>query len=484
MIDVSVKIHDKFSIEFKVGVNVDYPNSGNYAVNTWVFVPKSLDINSVTYTKQQFYTDVKTHIRLITPRFILGNIAAEDSVPYQNLRNAFENLGQMVTAENIAEYEYQIKMFSAIVKSALRDAVKHIANARPQDVEYLSSEFLNKVKFINLQYENLKKIINIPTVSEDMVNCYSYGEEFIVSMSIAYLGKLSDELKQKRESDFTKIETSVIETIEYLVDHKRRKGYLEVEKDNTSVNDNMVFRQGVLKKYVESGLFLDAETRRDGVWVEQIYYSLAAGLAMLFATIVSFSFQRKFGSLTMPLFVALILSYMLKDRIKELMRYYFAHRLGKKYFDNKTTISIKDKVIGSIREGFDFITENHLPEEVRNIRNKSHLVDVQYRISNDRILLYRKLIHIDSEQLALSTPYFVNGLNDITRLNLISFTRQMDNPDVWLRVVDDGKLSGLFARKMYYINIVMQFNGDGNIEYKRFRVGLNRDGIAEINEVK
>jgi hypothetical protein len=86
--------------------------------------------------------------------------------------------------------------------------------------------------------------------------------------------------------------------------------------------------------------------------------------------------------------------------------------------------------------------------------------------------------------LALGTPYFVNGLNDITRLNLISFTRQMDNPDVWLRVVDDGKLSGLFARKMYYINIVMQFNGDGNIEYKRFRVGMNRDGIAEINEVK
>lgn len=44
----------------------------------------------------------------------------------------------------------------------------------------------------------------------------------------------------------------------------------------------------------------------------------------------------------MPLFIALAVSYMLKDRIKELMRSYFAHKRLNRYFDNKTKIGIKD----------------------------------------------------------------------------------------------------------------------------------------------
>ncbi|MFA7494042.1 MAG: hypothetical protein WCZ43_11085 [Proteiniphilum sp.] len=44
----------------------------------------------------------------------------------------------------------------------------------------------------------------------------------------------------------------------------------------------------------------------------------------------------------MPLFIALAVSYMLKGRIKELMRSYFAHKRLNRYFDNKTKIGIKD----------------------------------------------------------------------------------------------------------------------------------------------
>jgi hypothetical protein len=42
----------------------------------------------------------------------------------------------------------------------------------------------------------------------------------------------------------------------------------------------------------------------------------------------------------MPFFVALVVSYMLKDRIKELGRYYFAHKLGKNYYDHKTKLPL------------------------------------------------------------------------------------------------------------------------------------------------
>ena len=108
-------------------------------------------------------------------------------------------------------------------------------------------------------------------------------------------------------------------------------------------NSNLVYRWGVLKKYIESDLFLSIDKRKSGVITEQVYYSLAAGLSMIFATFISFFFQKKYGNFTTPFFFALVISYMLKDRIKEIVRYLFANNRKIRYFDNKTTLSIKDK---------------------------------------------------------------------------------------------------------------------------------------------
>ena len=58
------------------------------------------------------------------------------------------------------------------------------------------------------------------------------------------------------------------------------------------------------------------------------------------------------GNITWPLFIVLVVSYMLKDRIKELLRYYFAHKLGNKYYDKKAGVTIGKNLVGYIKEGF------------------------------------------------------------------------------------------------------------------------------------
>ena len=76
MIEITAKVHDKFSIEFKVGFIVRRKLKLNdFAINTWIFIPNSLDINPLTYSKNQFYRDVKSNIRLITPVFLLREIS-------------------------------------------------------------------------------------------------------------------------------------------------------------------------------------------------------------------------------------------------------------------------------------------------------------------------------------------------------------------------------------------------------------------------
>lgn len=93
MIDVQVRIHDRFSVEFKIGyvVKKDRPRS-DFMINTWMFVPNNLDINAETYSKNQFYRDVKSNIRLITPIYSLKELATEEALPFRFLEVAFREL--------------------------------------------------------------------------------------------------------------------------------------------------------------------------------------------------------------------------------------------------------------------------------------------------------------------------------------------------------------------------------------------------------
>ncbi len=103
-----------------------------------------------------------------------------------------------------------------------------------------------------------------------------------------------------------------------------------LDKDNDKHNSLVITQRNILKKFVESDLFLQVIRKRDGLLAEQFYYSIAAGIAMVFATVVSFFATLRFGNFTTDLFLILVFSYMFKDRIKDMMRYYFSSQMGGK----------------------------------------------------------------------------------------------------------------------------------------------------------
>ncbi len=486
MIEIQAKIHDKFSVEFKVGfVTRRKLKLNNFVMNTWIFVPNSLDINPMTYTKSQFYRDVKSNVRLITPVFLLRDIVTGNATPLHHIEGAFNRLASSPTRTAMAEYEYHIKMFTAIFKSAMRDEILHITGTtREDDIQYLCGQLIENVSNITTRYRELRHIINVPTVTADVQNYFQFGDEFLSNILELHLFKLTRWLQQEPSSREAII-ARLAEVIRHEIDYKRHMGYVVVEKESPTSNRDIVFRQGVLKKYVESDLFLNARRKKDGVLVEQLYYSLAAGISMIFATVVAFASQAKYGAVTTQLFVALVVSYMLKDRIKELTRYYFAHRLKEKYFDNKTTVSIQENEVGWIKEGFDFITDEKTPREVMDIRSRSSLLEAENRVSDEKIILYRKVVQLDREKLEEGNQYTISGINDIMRLHLTSFTQKMDNPEIPLYMLDEqGKVVIIEGQKVYYINMVMQFQFEDQINYKRYRLVVSRDGIRQIEELK
>ena len=483
MIEIQAKVHDKFSVEFKIGFRAKKRSEvSDFTMDTWIFIPNSMDINPLTYNKSHFYRDIKSYLRLITPVYLLRDIAQTDSLPFRSLEESFRNLASVHTRTAMAAYESQIKMFAAILKSALRDELTHLKqNKIEEDRTYLCREYIKNTRTIANAFRKLRRVINVSTVTEEELGYYCFTDEFISNLIEQHTYKLLNLLAKGFPPTYDLLKEELEEFLRDELAYKQEQGYLLVESKSRTHNRDFLYRAGLLKKYVESELFLTASKKSNTFVAEQVLYSLAAGVAMIFATVVSFSFQKKFGNFTMPLFVALVISYMLKDRIKDLMRYYFAHKVGGKFFDNKIRISRKNEPIGWSKEGFDFIAENKIPREIMEIRDRSALLNAENRNVDEKIILYRKRVRLNRKQLSKNNGYPIPGINDIIRFNVSEFMRKMDNPEIALGCMDE---SGAFMKtngeKIYYLNFIMQFEYEEQYEYKRYRIMLNQLGIKKI----
>lgn len=487
MISIQAKKHDNFSVEFKFGYNcIEDGVKDKFSVNAWIFVPNSLDINPENYGKKQFYRDIKSNIRLITPVYLLRDIAQDTSLPLVSLRRALENLvSNPTSSSSLNAYEYQLKMFAAIFKSALRDHVTHLGGVRSlETAEYLVEDYVTNARQVLDKFRSLYQIIDVPTVSDKSRSYFRMSDEFMshmVEVRTIRMIKLLDSASDPKK--FITIRQKFMKLIFDEREYMTTMGYGLLSGD-VEHDRKLVFHHGMLKKFIESELYISLDKKKDGVAVEQLYYSIAAGVAMIFATGVAWQTQVKYGNITWPLFIALVVSYMLKDRIKDLLRYYFAHKLGNKYFDKKAIVTIGDNKIGVIKEGFDFISRSKTPEVVMNMREQDSSVEDESRIFEEKILLYRKHVEIADSALALVDEYPMKGVNEILRLHLTRFTHKMDNPEVPIDSFDaEGRLMTASIQKIYHVNVVFQLQHDGDAEYHHFRITMTRNGVQAIDKI-
>ncbi len=483
MISIQAKKHDNYSVEFKFGFNCSLDGvRDDFKVNAWMFVPNSLDINEEVYGKKQFYRDIKSNVRFITPSYLLREIAQDDSQPLTMLKGAMEKVAVSKHESSLAGYEYHLKMFAAIFKSALRNQATHLRNARSlSDASYLVDEYLSNAEAILKRFRALYAIIDVPSVSDQTRSYFRLCDEFVTHMVEIQTIRIVRRIDASAQtSDELALRDRFAKTVMDQREYKKRMGY-DVLNGEVNHDRRLVHHRGMLKKFIESDLYINLKKKKDGVAVEQIMYSIAAGVAMIFATGIAWYTQMKYGNITWPLFVVLVVSYMLKDRIKELMRYYFAHKLGNKYFDKKAEITIGDRRVGVLKEGFDFISYDHMPQEVKDMREKVSSIADETRIFEEKILLYRKYLTLDDKVLQGTAEYPMTGINEIMRLHLNRFAQKMDNPTIPIDTFDaDGNVITIHVQKSYYINIVFQLQHDGAVEYHHFRITMTRDGVLHI----
>ena len=484
MIDLITKIHDKFTLEFKVGFNTEQAERpmkyADFVMNTWIFVPNSLDINAAKYSKDDFYRDLKSGVRLITPSYGLHELANDDELlPSKSLVTNFNDLH--IAPDDKQDLIHSIKMYCAIAKSAFRDgcfsASQESDAATRKD---LCSLFLEDGNKIVERLRSLLNQLNEQNSTDRTRQVLTYGDEFLSNVMEKYTYRLRDSIRFNHPDEYQQLEAHFKEILLGERAYREQRGYLCVKTEDPKGNEDFVFRASLLKKFTESDLYLNATKRKNTFLVEQILYSLAAGAAMVVATLSSFFFQQRYGNFTLPFLIALVISYMFKDRLKDWLRLFFAKRVSNKVFDTRTDFRIKGKYIGWSKDSVDFIDSDKIIPEVMELRSRNPLF-AEVSGKDEKVLLFRKKVQLWPNELAKASPYPLRGINDILRYNLMEYTRKMDNPSFPLSGTwEDNEYKPIDGKKVYHITFVIQCVYEGKTEYKRIVVRCNRNGIVEI----
>lgn len=488
MIDVEVKQHSKYAIEFKSGISIpkqqESKDGSEFMINTWFFIPNSLDVNQENYTKNSFYRDIKTHLRLITPIYTLKEILTEQKGPFTRLENAVRALVVDTKDVHLTEkFEYQIKMLLCIVKSAMRRETNLITEYnQPDELNSYTNSLIDKIVEVRAKYRKFKIQLDQHQLEKEQIDFYKFGDEFLGNLVLQYSYwalKILDAKPRNKE-----LQKRIKLLIQNEDAYKEDSGYITLAQHNESRNSLVITQRNVLKKLIESDLFLQIIKKPDGEFVKQFYYGAAAALSMLFATVVTFIATQRYGNFTFDLLVVLVISYVFKDRIKEVMRYYFTYNMSKKHFDTKMKLSIRKQEIGIVKEAVDFINEDKAPQEIVQLRHKSPLVEAETKIFGEQIIVYRKLVKLSHKKLETYKEYQLSGINDISRFELSSLTHKMDNTNIPLFQINDHLDVECFeGSRVYPIHICIKCISAEREYIKGYRVLLNRDGITEIKEL-
>lgn len=481
-----IKIHDRYQFEIKYTypLNQELPET-DYLVETFIFIPNNLGVNAESYTKHDFYGDLQKYIRFKTPVFLLASIIKEKG-PLDRLKADMTALAEDPSnAETGKDYLYQLKMLCSILKSALRDEGDYIETCQcAADKHGLIERLLENIVRITAGFRKLRPIIQVPHLQPEQVTFYNFSDEYISLMVEKSLFKLLEYLKGIEIKSKDEICVRITDIINDEIKYREENHFSSLVRENSS-NEAIIYRMRILKKIMGSILFLKTFTKTEGRLVEQILMGLCAGMAMAFATGMLFLSRRVFADLTLSLFIILVVSYIFKDRLKELSKIYMIEFLKKYMYDYKTILMTNLTRIGFCRETFTFLKEKNLPPEIVKIRNKDYLSELDNGYVGESVIYSKKYIKIySSECRRIYADFQVDGIHDIIRFNIRHFLDKMDNPESLLYLPDGpGGFKMVPGLCTYHINLILKYGMGDQKEYHKFRLVLNRDGIKRIVEI-
>ncbi len=466
-----------------------------YHIETYIFVPKSLGLNSKNYSSDQFYSDTSNFLRLSAPVVPLSELSKKSAVrPWaSDIKQLVDQIAEGEPGDTEAAVN-GLKVLACAFKSAVqveRLLVKQsiVAAIDAEAWKKAAKKLERFVEDIDTALGRLHKIgdrSQRPGMPSEIREGWAAVDEYASLLAEEALTDLVEVANVDAESHRLGAALDAARNLaieQYR--HRRSMGWRTYAQDGEA-NEYLPHRWRVLKRYVSSALYLELSRDQPGGFMADIIGMAAAATAMLVATVCILLIHTVWAaSLSVAFLSAMVVSYVIKDRIKELGKRHLGRRMRKNLSDHVVRIrGSEGQTLGTMKERFDVAPVGKIPNEVAELRYQEMGTQVAIEGRPENVLCHRKDIELQSDPLRAQFTG-ADGLTDVLRLNLHPLMVRMDDEIELYRYVHPETLEIEETRcaRVYNVHVVFRFtSSEGDIRTQIRRVVLNESGILRVEE--
>jgi hypothetical protein len=508
-------IHDRsqFEVQFNYDIAADHLSDGkameHYRVEAYYFFPSNMGISSLSFPRESFYRSLYAYIRFRTPE--ISELTLLDPLSRQSPLNALSfHLKQfgmgMAVAEEAAVNE--ARLFGCIMSSLLRERAKDLdgmmrqAKGRTGDpsawreLEGALGDFLTEAPELLEKYRGLVDDFRVfeSRLSQSTLDGLRQVDEFLTYRFDHTLAELHFQLQSTWEapSKLSRVSERLHEVAEREGMHRARCGYISLSPGDDDALALYTYRSGALKKLVDQVLYLDVKTIQETNRWKNMAAMLGALVAAYFAALTNTGamFQLYATNLVMAMTI-FAFAYVIKDRIKELLRESVWARISRYFPDNKLLIHdpTSNMEVGRCKERVVYMPKSRVPADVLRVRNSNHAIDLDQE-RKETVILYQNDMKLYAREI-LSEHQRRTDIKHILRFSVDDLLARLDNPTARVQFYDPQ--SQIFCRvrapKVYHLNVVFRLthwddqNRKERPNYHRIRVILDKNGIHRIDTV-
>ena len=488
----SIRIHSRHHLELKS----EYPlfkdsRKTSYQMDLYFFSPSQLGITEKRIGVRNFIDNIHIYTRFSTP--VLSLKMLSDS------QNSMNPLGRIRRMLEIPEQEqpgekdsllYELQVLANVYRSEVDNTVDLLGTEiQKQNRDKMCIKrielFLSEMQSFLKEFRKLNALFISPRITDVQRTALAWADESISIISERALNRLfSHTLVMAECEDLLKAYEKITRK-----ENEYRKSmnyqYLYREEDPHS-GERMAYRESILKKWSQSAMYMTREESRTPGRIGHIVAGTAAGVAMIFAVLVTIFAGRIFIPNSTPWILLVVISYIFKDRIKEILREYFKRILPRFTSDQHSLLydpSIEKKV-GAARGYAGFKKAGDAPGNILQLRYLQPN-PFQSILPEQDLIHYQRIIELNSRKLSENHSR-LSSVTEIIRFNIADWLREMDDPkDVFYQLRDIQKVK-IKGNRVYKIHLIMSLKNNNLPDFEElyhYCVILNKIGIIRIEDL-
>lgn len=450
----------------------------DYRIEAWFFLPQALGIGPQTYTRQRFYRDLHSQLRVDSD--------ADGSHPEGAMALMVEVGKQLRKAKAagsepaVRQVTWKLRLAAAMVRKVLAEQADAAcaaldSNASSEEAQARIRELLEAAKTMVGRMRALQQDTVWPGSPSFLRDSAAWVDEYL-SLCLEYdcirvLHAMGD---PPGAPSLARARGWLLEVCAAELSWREGQAYPCARSND----EHLVYRTGVLDTFVNEALTLKTPRNEDGKTVVELGSAVAAGLAMVMALSLAAVSERAYGVNTTPFAMAVVVGYMLKDRVKDWLKRFFASRLSRYFADYKgAMVAQQGQQVGSFRETFTFSAS--VPPEIFQRRHADSPAEVEVASKPETVLRYEKAYRMDSS--SASQVYGPTAsVTNVVKFNVSELLQGMQPAQRARRVLREGKVVREQLARRYHVNVILLAESAGHRTLGRVRVVMDRDGISRV----